>query len=365
MVKFSKPATKAAIAGSKGNNKGAFIPQVLGATKELRHHIYLIGRNQAEKYIRTTEKVSEYAGLHISKEMRIVVLHGDNDTLKPPKQLGKKEAETPGRMEEYKVELSAYQRKKDKFDDDLATLFEVIYGQCTERVKLKLKVDSEFPSLRADYDVSGLLKKLRVMAFSTNAIQHVCLTAHDAARRFLNIGQGPKESIEHYLIRFMAIAEVKDEQFGQLYPDKLVSGTRSKDETSEQYNTMVFLYGADRHRYGKLLTKYSNDYLAKSDKYPKTLDEAVTLLSNYRSGYVDKKPDVETDDVKVLEASFAQMAKKGVFKKKGVKVVCYRCNQEGHISPNCPMKDQASDGDSVKSSSSHGSSAEHWSGYQG
>ena len=76
MVKFSKPATKEAIkSGSK--YKGAFIPKVLGATKEFKHHIYVINpKTQAEKYLRTTEMILEYAGLYISKEMRIVALTG-------------------------------------------------------------------------------------------------------------------------------------------------------------------------------------------------------------------------------------------------------------------------------------------------
>ena len=183
MVKYSKLAIKAAIANSNKGNKRAFIPQVLGATKELKHHIYLVGKDQAEKYIRTTEKISEYAGLHISKEMRIVVLQG-KVTLKKPQKLGKQQAEDPGKLEEYKIELSAYQRKKDKYDEDIAKLFMVVLGQCTDRVKLKLKADEEFTTLMADYDVSKLLMKLRIMAFLSGAVQHEHLTANDAERRF-------------------------------------------------------------------------------------------------------------------------------------------------------------------------------------
>ena len=365
MVKFSKQATKAAIDNKKGGR--AFIPRVLGATKELKDHIYVISKYQAEKYIRTTEKISEYAGLYISKEMRVVVLTGKNDIpFNKPEQLGQMDAKNASLWEDYKIERSAYQCKVKKFEDNIATLFVVILGQCTERVKHRLKSDSEFKTLQTNYDVGGLLKKLRIMAFSTGATQHKCLTAHDAMRRFINIQQGPKESNERYLIRFIAVAEVKDELHGKAVPEKLITADSDAEQTSEKYNTMVFLCGADQARYGKLFEEYRNACLAKNDKYPDTLDEAVTLLSKYPDGQnTTKKAEADIEDVKTLEMSFAQMEKKGIFKKKGVKVVCYKCNQPGHIAPDCPMKDPVSEDGSIKSSSSRGSENEHWSGYQG
>jgi hypothetical protein len=249
-MKGFKQSVKAAIANSKGNKKGAFERKVLGATKELGEHIYVVNtKNQAEKYLRTTEKIAQYAGLHVSKEMRILVLYGESKiTITKPEQPKKADVDKQlGRMEEYKIELSAYQRKVDKIEDDKAKLFVIILGQCTKRVKLKLKADDEFASLESKYDVDGLLKRLRIMAFSTGATQHKFLTAHDALRRFLNISQGPRESIEHYLLRFNAIAEVLGEIFGPLFPEKLVSQKSNADDTSMGYKMMVFLCCADRN----------------------------------------------------------------------------------------------------------------------
>ena len=326
----------------------------------------------SRKYLRTTEKIAEYAGLHISKEMRIVMITGKEEAITTPDKPSKKDIKNnPANMEVFKSELASSQQKKDKYEDDKAKLFVVILGQCSERVKHKLKSDDEFPTMHKEYNVVKLLKKLRVMIFSMGSVRHPCLSAHDALTRFLNIRQGAKESIEHYLIQFLALAEVALEIYGSVIPDKLLNSNKSnKDKISEKFQAMIFLNGADQNRYGKLLDDYNNMYLTSGDKYPETVDAAVTLMSHYRDGQIKKGPPKKDEEgIGISESSFAQLTKqKGILKKKGVKVVCYTCGNPGHIAPNCPMKDQVSDDGSVKSSSSKGSGGSqmlHWSGFEG
>jgi hypothetical protein len=40
----------------------------------------------------------------------------------------------------------------------------------------------------------------------------------------------------------------------------------------------AFLVGSDRDRYGKLVEDLENDHIQGSDKYPKTLTDAYSLL---------------------------------------------------------------------------------------
>jgi hypothetical protein len=376
-MKYGKQATTTAVANSKGNKNGAFgRSRAFGATRELGEHTYVLNKKvQAEQYIRTTEKIAQYAGLHIGKEMRYVVMYHKEYTITEPPYPEKEEIKaSPGRMEKYKVELSAYQKRMDKYDDDKAQLYIVILGQCTEKVKLKLKADPKFEDLEKDYDVVGFLKLLRIIMFSTTGVQHECMAAHEAYRRFTNIVQGPKESLEHFIIRFNALAEVSDEIHGLVVPTKIMTQETDRDKASEKYRVMIFLCGLDKIRYGKLLDELHNAYLAKTDKYPSTMDDAVTLFSNYCDGQApskQKKTDDDEDDGKQFERSFAQITKnKGKnLKKKGVKIVCYTCGQPGHASPKCPLKDQQSDDESIKSSSSKGSKGDrsqllHWSGME-
>ena len=308
-MKYGKQATTTAIANSKGNKKGAFgRSRALGATRELGEHVYVLNKKvQAEKYIRTTEKIAQYAGLNIGKEMRYVVMYHKEYTFTEPEYPTKDEVKaTPGRMEKFKVELSAHQTKMDKYDNDKAQLYVVILGQCTEKVKLKLKADPKFEDMEKDYDVVGFLKLLRIIMFSTTGVQHECMAAHEAYRRFINVVQGPKESLEHFIIRFNALAEVSDEIHGLVIPDKIMIDETDRTKASDKYRVMVFLCGLDRTRYGKLLDELHNSYLAKTDKYPDTLDDAVTLFSNYRDGqaHTKKKGVDDEDDGNKFEKSY-------------------------------------------------------------
>jgi len=50
----------------------------------------------------------------------------------------------------------------------------------------------------------------------------------------------------------------------------------------EQYLACAFLLGSDRKRYGKLLKNLENRFTQKTDKWPKTITDAYSLLLNWK-----------------------------------------------------------------------------------
>eukprot|EP00978_Attheya_sp_CCMP212_P035385 scaffold153719_cov54-Attheya_sp.AAC.1 len=48
------------------------------------------------------------------------------------------------------------------------------------------------------------------------------------------------------------------------------------------YLATAFFLGADKIRFGRLIEDTENDFLQGTNKYPKTLQAAYNLLSNYR-----------------------------------------------------------------------------------
>ena len=58
------------------------------------------------------------------------------------------------------------------------------------------------------------------------------------------------------------------------------SQSSATETAAEIYRGISFLMGGDRDYYWKLLEELHNDYLSGNDRYPKSLDEAYTLMSD-------------------------------------------------------------------------------------
>ena len=56
----------------------------------------------------------------------------------------------------------------------------------------------------------------------------------------------------------------------------------------EEHHTILFLLGADKYKYGKLIEDMKNDVILKKDSFPETLSEASHLLSKWRNSYSGK-----------------------------------------------------------------------------
>ena len=58
-------------------------------------------------------------------------------------------------------------------------------------------------------------------------------------------------------------------------------------EAQDRYLAVAFLMGADKQRFGALLTETENEYLKKRNlnSYPATITEAYSWLLRYQNGY--------------------------------------------------------------------------------
>ena len=73
-----------------------------------------------------------------------------------------------------------------------------------------------------------------------------------------------------------------------------------------------------------MIDELNNAYVAGNDMYPKTVEEALTMVSYYKDS--GRKGGRKDGDGNPLEVSFLQ-------KRKGV--VCYRCGKKGHYANEC------------------------------
>jgi hypothetical protein len=97
-------------------------------------------KDQADKYLRTTEAIADFVGVEYGRDMRMLVKHGTEKTFTEPR-ISRSEDATPGLMEKYKTELGIFHQEKKEFHENKAKVFVIILGQCTHNVKSKLEIE--------------------------------------------------------------------------------------------------------------------------------------------------------------------------------------------------------------------------------
>jgi hypothetical protein len=313
----------AGFSGIGGKSKSAG-RKVLGKTEELGELVYKIGTSdQADLFIRTTEAIADYVGKEYGWELRNLVKYRKEAEFTKPKYPEKaatvqtraqaeasQAAETVDNAQliEYKAELEIYYRKEQKYQDDKAKVFVTILGQCTVGVKGWLDNGNGMAELEVNRDVVGLLRKLEQMAFSTGRDQDEFLTLNLSLRRLVAIQQGPKEHTAKYYKRFTVAADVLTGHWGEFYPPKLVKDELTKELAQDRFLARILLMGADKGRFGTLLDELNNNYIAGNNRYPKTLEETIRLLTKYQGP--QKNPGKNSEDSDETKAnSFAQQGK--------------------------------------------------------
>jgi Zinc knuckle len=296
---------------------------ILGKTKELGELVYKTNtKDQADMYLRTTEAIADYVGVEYGRDMRMLVKRGKEMTFTEPEDPTSSKVIS---MEKYKAELNLYHKDKKLYKENKSKVFLVILGQCTQVVKSKLENDEEFEKLEIDDDVVGLLGMLKQMAFSTAGVQEPFWTMQVLLRRLTAINQGPSESVANYYRRTNANIEVMESQWGKFHPTMGLTDDDDKKKARDKLLAMIFLAGADKKRYGRLIEDLNNAYLAKKDNYPESIESTLTLLTHYQDGTIGKTVDGNDGQ---QATSFAQ--------KKLDKIRCYLCKKTGHYKKDCP-----------------------------
>ena len=56
----------------------------------------------------------------------------------------------------------------------------------------------------------------------------------------------------------------------------------------EEHHTILFILGANKYKYRKLIKDMKNDVICKKDPFPKTIAEACHILSKWKNNYGGK-----------------------------------------------------------------------------
>ena len=149
---------------------------------------------------------------------------------------------------------------------------------------MKVQAAEKFKENEEIQDPVKLTLALHQVAYNVQYKTHFPLSQWNITRRLHLTKQDKDMSLLQYYERFKSIAETADYVDIKLGIGKgmkdFVTQSSATETAAEIYRGISFLMGGDRYYYWKLLEELHNDYLSGNDRYPKSLDEAYTLMSD-------------------------------------------------------------------------------------
>jgi len=241
-----------------------------------------------------------------------------------------------------------------------------VYGQCTGALRAKVEAQPGLSDSAEASDVIALLKSIKTVMFSFQAQKYAPQALCEAKRRFYSMRQGKDRTCQQYLETYQDCIDVITFCGGEigtnnglvdnnLRPLMHANATAAQLAAANIFSKIAvgFILGADPARYGKVIEDLENDHTQKQDQFPKTLDEAYSLLvhwkqnprniarglgsSNDGMSFTNVGEDADDGGAKSHQTS------KSAWKKGQARgttplefITCFRCDKKGHYANECP-----------------------------
>ena len=122
--------------GSSGQQAKGFVPRAPkfeGKCADLKGHIYDCSDvRQSDQYTKTTKEIAEYVGrtYKYGGDTRLAIETLKKPELVEPTDPPEEASKTASKI--WEKEIDAYVKKKDYIDENMMTLYSLIWGQCTD-----------------------------------------------------------------------------------------------------------------------------------------------------------------------------------------------------------------------------------------
>ena len=341
------------------NNYSSGGSKVKGKCEDLKGHVFdCTSRTQTDQFVTTCREIAEYVGrtYKYGGDIKITLEKLEAYVIPRPERPVDIDDEIEKLI--FTKEVDEYVKRKAFLRENMKTAYSLIWGQCSDFLKQKLKSTDDYETFNGEQDPVGLLKAIKTINFKFEDHRYFHHSIYEAHRNFYVFRQAQGQSNSEYLEQFKNQIDLL-EQHGESFKDnsiyldhdqrwKKLSARNQTDEKKqeakerckEQYVAYAFIYKSDNDRYNKLKEELQNDYMKGNNNYPDTLVEAYQMLTNYR------QPNNKKLGTKSSGVSFAQQGKNKNSKgnnsrnsnnnNKFADYECYKCHKKGHIASNCP-----------------------------
>ena len=106
------------------------------------------------------------------------------------------------KKEIWKKQISNYVKRAEMYNENKNKLYSVIWGQCSDTMKTKLKALKAYEEISEGSDSLKLLKEIKGISYRFETRNNLYSSMHDAKVAFYKNEQGKDETNSDYLSRF-------------------------------------------------------------------------------------------------------------------------------------------------------------------
>ena len=301
---------------------------------ELKDNVYGmtdVGK-QADQYNKTTKAIGHYIGRVYGHEMKKLVLQLEESEPEEPKY-----PTTNDEKEKaiWSKKYDLYLKKLERYEDQKSKVFTIIMGQCSKPMRNRVESSIGYVAAEKASNVKALLRTIKDIAFDSNEKKYPPSQAAHAWKELAKVWQQDQEDLVDYYKRFISMVEMVERSYGKIAPEEIAKKDpiystdqeKAVESTRDKMLAFMFMDGANKRYYGMLMRDIGNDFALGNGHYPKTIEDALQVLSLYS----DQKRYIKRDQNDDNEAKVVLAQTDGKNKLK-----CWKCGKEGHIKKDCP-----------------------------
>lgn len=329
-----------------------------GNTEGMNGHVFECYEEQSDRrqYAKTIEALEGYVKITLRFSEDLAPLFADNMEV-PMVAMPEDPGDNPGKTAEmiFAEEVKEYVKRTRTLKSNLATIHAVIWGQCSEAMKAKIKAHDDYKDKSAANDCFWFMKQIKAITLQFDEKRNGFISLLDARTSFLTCRQSQGQTADEYLEVLKGWADTIEYHGGtvaenhELVPSKADDGTARSTETRktiarDRTLAIALIRGADRTRYGTLIDDLSNQYAMGKDEYPTDITSAYSLLVNYKTPTNARVRTTEATSTNRPAASPESSAM--TFTQRGAVagtngvvhdgITCYSCQALGHYAGDCP-----------------------------
>ena len=281
--------------GGRGGQQTSATPRSTnfrGATAEMNGHVFQTSEEQPNRMQHKTsvEALESYVKKHLKFAEDLAPLFAF--TMDEPEiEMPVEPRANPSRTEDmiYAEQIKQYVKQQAALTSNLAATHAVMWGQCSETMKTRVRTLSKYRERAEGNDCFWLIQKIRAITMELQEKKHGIMSMLDARWNLLSCRQAQSQSVGEYkatikewadAIRFHGgtVAERVD-----LVPMEDADGNQRTEQEREEIAgeetlALLMIRGADPTKCGSLIADLSNQFVKNKDEYPKNMADAETML---------------------------------------------------------------------------------------